>query len=59
MREAWRSGCAETLAQAGDAAHAADELARLVARYPRASHYRRELADTLFALGAGRRARAR
>ena len=28
-----------------------------MARYPRASHYRRELADTLFALGQAARAR--
>ena len=40
-------------------AHAAEELATLVARYPRAAHYRRELADTLCRARRGGAARAR
>lgn len=56
-RESWRAGLAESEAQSGDAHGAAQQLSVLVARYPRAAHYRRELADTLFALGRPAQAR--
>jgi tetratricopeptide (TPR) repeat protein len=51
MRESWRAGLGETLAQAGDLREAASVFGLLVARYPRAAHYRLKLADTLYGLG--------
>jgi len=50
-RETWRAGLAETLQQAGQSAEAAEVFAALARRYPRATHYRRQLADARVALG--------
>jgi tetratricopeptide (TPR) repeat protein len=49
-RESWRAGLAETLLQAGRAAEAEKAFAALARRYPRATHYRRQLADARVAL---------
>jgi predicted Zn-dependent protease/transglutaminase-like putative cysteine protease len=49
-RESWRAGLAETLMQAGQAAEAEKVFAALAQRYPRATHYRRQLADARVAL---------
>ena len=59
MRESWRAGLAETLAQAGDAAHAAEELSP---RWWRAIRARRTIgasSPTRCSRSARRRARAR
>jgi tetratricopeptide (TPR) repeat protein len=56
-REAWLSGRAEALAQAGRAREAADAFAKLAARYPRRASYWRERADALIALGDNTAAR--
>jgi tetratricopeptide (TPR) repeat protein len=53
-RDSWKSGLAETLAMRGDAAslrEAASLFGELVARDPRATHARRQLADVKIALG--------